>query len=244
MEFGIKLNKNQDIDQMTDKPYSSLIGSLLYLSNSTRPDITFAVHRLSSYNSNPNEIHWKAAKRILKYLKKTDDLGLVFKNSNDCTLHGYSDSDWASDLDTRRSTTGYFVTLNRNPISWCSKRQNTIALSTAEAEYMGISETIKELIWIKKLLTDLKITDFKTELACDNQSAIQISKNPVFHQRTKHIDIRYHFIREKIQEMKIKLYYLPTELMIADLLTKPLPYPHFIELCKPLFNDIKLRGEC
>jgi transposase InsO family protein len=244
MEFGIKLNKNQDIDQMTDKPYSSLIGSLLYLSNSTHPDITFAVHRLSSYNSNPNEIHWKAAKRILKYLKKTDDLGLVFKNSNDCTLHGYSDSDWASDLDTRRSTTGYFVTLNRNPISWCSKRQNTIALSTAEAEYMGISETIKELIWIKKLLTDLKITDFKTELACDNQSAIQISKNPVFHQRTKHIDIRYHFIREKIQEMKIKLYYLPTELMIADLLTKPLPYPRFIELCKPLFNDIKLRGEC
>jgi hypothetical protein len=242
MEANIKLIKNESDKKPLEHPYASLIGSLLYLSNCTRPDITFAVNKLSSYNSNPNETHWKCAMRVLRYLKKTSELGITYSKSNDFILNGFSDADWANDLDTRRSTTGYFVTLNKNPISWNSKRQSTVATSTAEAEYMAIYETVRELLWVKKLMTDLMFRTNSVKIFCDNQSAIHIAKNPVMHQRSKHIDIKYHFIRQKVSENSIELNYLPSEVMTADILTKPLPFPSFTELRLKLLNDTELKG--
>jgi hypothetical protein len=242
MEVGLKLQKFQENDIETKQPYASLIGSLLYLSNCTRPDITYSVNRLSSFNAKPTELHWNCAKRILRYLKKTNDLGLTFTKSNNLNISGYSDADWASDLDTRRSTTGYLVTINSNPVSWNSKRQSTVATSTAESEYMAMYESIREVIWINKLVSNLMAEKYLLNIFCDNQSSIHIAKNPVMHQRTKHIDIKYHFIRECIYKMNIKLGYLESKLMTADILTKPLPFPQFTELRFKLLNDIELRG--
>ena len=242
MEANIKLVKSLPSDEIIEKPYASLIGSLLYLSNCTRPDITFAVNRLSSFNSNPNEMHWKCAMRVLRYLKKTDYIGVNYNKSDNWNLVGYSDADWANDLETRKSTTGYLVTLNSNPISWNSRRQATVATSTAEAEYMAMYETVREILWIQKLLTDLSFKNNSVKIFCDNQSAIHIAKNPVMHQRSKHIDIKYHFIRQQVSDNNIELNYLSTKSMTADILTKPLAFPLFVELRSKLLNDIELRG--
>jgi len=242
MEAGVHLKKQQEGELITNHPYQSLIGSLLYLSNCTRPDITFAVNKLSSYNANPTELHWKCAKRILNYLKKTKDYGTRFTKSTYFEINGYSDADWANDLDTRRSTTGYLISINLNPVSWNSKRQSTVATSTAEAEYMAIYETIREVLWIKKLLNDLKIDEFKINVLCDNQSAIHLSKNPIMHQRTKHIDIKYHYIRECIQQHDIIIKHIESQMMTADIFTKPLAFPIFSKLCGKVLNDIGLRG--
>jgi hypothetical protein len=242
MEVGLQLHKFQENDIESNQPYASLIGSLLYLSNCTRPDITYAVNRLSSFNAKPTELHWNYAKRILRYLKKTNDFGLILKKTDIFNISGYSDADWASDLDTHRSTTGYLITLNSNPISWNSKRQSTVATSTAESEYMAMYETICEMVWVNKLVSNLTTETYTLNLFYDNQSSIHIAKNPVMHQRTKHIDIKYHFIRECIYKMNIKLNYLESKLMIADILTKPLPFPQFTELRSKLLNDSELWG--
>jgi len=244
MESGIILQKFKDNEVIANVPYASLIGSLLYLSNCTRPDITYAVNKLSSYNAKPSEFHWKCAKRILKYLKLTAKLGLTFKQSKTWNLTGYTDSDYASDLDTRKSTTGYLIQLNGNTISWNSKRQPTIATSTAEAEYMALFETTRELIWCNKLINELVKNTYDLNLACDNQSTIKLAKNPVMHQRTKHIDVKYHYIRTQITNYNICLYYLPTKSMLADILTKPLPRPQYEKLkTKILQSNIKENEE-
>jgi len=178
----------------------------------------------------------------LNYLKKTKDFGLVYKRDELVSISSFSDADWASDIDSRKSTTGYFVSINGGPISWCSKKQSTVATSTAEAEYMALYETVRESIWVNKLLNDLKVKNIKINLYCDNQSAIHIAKNPVQHQRTKHIDIKYHFIRECIRDSEINTKYLESKMMIADILTKPLAYPQYCELRSKLLNDSGLRG--
>jgi hypothetical protein len=242
MEVGLQLHKFQENDIESNQPYASLIGSLLYLSNCICPDITYAVNRLSSFNAKPTELHWNYAKRILRYLKKTNDFGLILKKTDIFNISGYSDADWASDLDTHRSTTGYLITMNSNPISWNSKCQSTVATSTAESEYMAMYETIREMVWVNKLVSNLTTETYTLNLFCDNQSSIHIAKNPVMHQRTKHIDIKYHFIRECIYKMNIKLNYLESKLMIADILTKPLPFPQFTELRSKLLNDSELWG--
>ena len=230
MEVGAKLVKATDSDTITSAPYASLIGSLLYVSNCTRPDITYAVNRLSSFNANPTNTHWKAAKRVLRYLKDTKTKNLVYGKNNDDVLHGYCDSDWGSNTDERRSTTGYIFFLNGNAISWNSKRQKTVAASTAEAEYMSLFEASRELIWLEYLLSDLGETPETKKISCDNQSAIELAKNPVHHQRSKHIDIKYHFIREKVKDEVFELVYHPSQEMIADVLTKSLPFATFSKL--------------
>lgn len=243
MDPGLTLVKHQSEDEIIDVPYASLIGSLLYLSNCTRPDVTYAVNRLSSFNANPTEIHWKAAKRVLRYLKQTKTKGLFYSKNNLNELHGFCDSDWANNLIDRRSTTGYLFMLNGNVISWNSKRQTTVAASTAEAEYMALFEGTKEMIWLLKLLGHLNENTDSNNLACDNQSAIAIAKNPVHHQRTKHIDIKYHFIREKVNLGLFKLYYLPSKEMLADILTKPLPLPAYSYIADKLnLRPFSLRG--
>ena len=224
-----KLKKDDGASKDVDKnEYQSMVGSLLYAAIATRPDIAQAVGVVSKFNSKPSQAHLTAVKRILRYLKGTTDLALKYQQSENCRLIGYSDADWAGDQDDRHSTTGNLFVMAGGPISWLSKKQAVVALSTSEAEYVALSAATQEAVWLRRLLTSLKaIPNGPTVLMEDNQGAIAIAKNPIAHARTKHIDIRYHYIRETVQEGFVELHYCPTEKMIADILTKPLPRGRF-----------------
>lgn len=223
-------NQKLSIDMITDDdrkigkiPYQEAVGSLLYLARCTRSDIAFAVNDVSRFNSNFGQAHWNAVKRIIRYLKGTIDYKLKFTNGG-TEIHGYGDSDWASDIDKRRSCTGYVFKLSNGAISWMSKRQPTVALSTTEAEYMAISAATQEAIWLNQLYAEINHGSVKpVKLFCDNRGAIEIAEIDVYRARTKHIDIRHHFIREKINDNTIKIQYLPTNEMVADSLTKAVP---------------------
>lgn len=215
-----------DQNEVTRAPYREAIRSLMYLFIVTRPDITFAVNRASCYMEKPSKLYWNAVKSIFKYLKETINHGLRFVASQDQHLRVYSDSDYASELETRRSTTGYLVKWGNN-ISWNSQRQRTVALSTTDAEYMAACQTVKEIVWLKKLLDDLADSKkLQTTLYQDN-SAIHLIKNPMFHKRTKHIDVRHHFIRERYEAKDFSLEYINTKDQLADILTKLLPRQTF-----------------
>jgi hypothetical protein len=174
-----------------------------------------------------------AAKRVLRYLQGTKDLGIVYQGdtNTDTSIVGFSDSDWAGDKDTRRSTTGFLFMLGSGVVSWSSKLQPTVALSSAEAEYMAACAAVQEAIHLRQLLEDLGYKqDQATVIFEDNQGCITLSENPVFHKRTKHIDIRYHFIRERVASGEIELRYVATEHQLADLLTKALAGPRTVML--------------
>lgn len=214
-------NGNQD---PSNCPYRQVVGSLMYLSIGTRPDITFSVNCASQYLEEPKKIHWNACKRILKYLIGTIDHRLYFPARQKNCLQAFSDADYAGDVKTRKSTTGLVIKIDEATIAWSSLKQNVVTLSTTEAEYVAASQTVKEIIWVKSLLSDLALfNDLKTTLHIDNMSAIKLIKNPEFHQRSKHIDVRYHFIRDKYKEEKFILEHTASKDQQADLLTKPLP---------------------
>jgi len=205
----------------------------------TRPDIAFAVSVVSRYGSNPTQAHWTAVKRILRYLRHTIELRLVFRGRIK-PLNGFTDSDWAGDYDSRRSTSGFVFNIGSGAISWQSKRQPTVALSTCEAEYMGQTQATKEAIWLQRLLSQL-LGDSQGEdeacaivIHCDNQGAIALARNPEFHARTKHIDIQHHFVREQVGLRTVELEYVPTEQQIADGLTKALSKDKFAGFRKAL----------
>jgi hypothetical protein len=190
---------------------------------STRPDISYSVSAVSKYCSNYGPAHWQAVKRILRYLKGTAHYRLKLGDTTSATLTGYCDADWAGDLDDRRSTSGYVFYIGNGVVSWSSKKQPTVALSTVEAEYMSSTHATKEAIWLKQLLAEIEIhLDGPVLMYNDNQGCIQLAKNPAQHQRTKHIDLRHHYIREKLESGEITLQYCSTEDMVADLLTKAL----------------------
>ena len=218
-----KLTKAAEGDEKFDQSvYQSAVGCLLYLSTGTRPDIAFAVGNVAKFSSDPTRKHWTAVKRILRYLKGTGEYGLLYSTSDQEDLHGFSDSDWAGDLEDRKSTSGYLFKLGGAPISWRSKKQTSVALSTAEAEYVALSSATQEVVWLRQLTTDLRNGPTgATVLYEDNKSAICMSKNAQFHGRAKHIDIRHHFIQEKVCDGTVELKYCPT-CMIADILTKGL----------------------
>lgn len=207
--------------------YGSLIGSLLYVSVCTRPDIAQAVGALSKFMRSPTSVHWQAAKGVVRYLAGTKDYGVVFSGSGTTTI-GYTDADYAGDIDTRRSTTGYAFIMNGGAISWQSKRQPTVAVSTTEAEYMAAAHAIKEALWLRQLLSDLNLDASTIVIKADNQSAIKIIKNPVTSARSKHIDVIYHFARERVARKEVKIEYVRTDEMIADALTKPVPQQKFV----------------
>lgn len=210
-------------------PYQEAVGSILYLSQGTRPDIGFAINDVSRFNNRHGPAHWSAVKRIFRYLRATVDMKMRFAGSE--ALHAYTDADWASDIDKRRSCTGYVTRMCGGAISWSSKRQQTIALSSTEAEYMALSATAKEVLWLKQLSKELdKSAPATVGIYCDNQSAISLSGNNAYKPRSKHIDIMYHHTRELVARKLINVSYLPTELMTADLLTKAIPRAKF-ELC-------------
>lgn len=219
-----KLRMDDGISKRVDHAiYQSMVGSLLYCAVATRVDVAHAVAMVSKFNANPSEAHMTAVKRILRYLKGTLDFVLKYEKTESPSLIGYCDADWAGDLDTRRSTSGQVFLMANGSISWRSKRQTSVSLSTAEAEYIALCSASQEAIWLKRLLGEIGFDQSEPiTILEDNQSAIAMSKNPTSHDRTKHIDIKFHFVRNAINESLIKLVYCPTDEMVADILTKPL----------------------
>lgn len=209
-------------EQMQGIPYKQAVGALMYIMVGTRPDLAFAQSVVSQHMSRPGPMHWAVVKRVMRYLKGTMDVGLCL-GGKDIALKGYCDADWAGDASDRRSTTGYVFMLGNGAISWNSKRQPTIALSTTEAEYMAASQCCREAFWLRQLLADVGLAQVDaTRIMCDNQGCIALAKNPTHHSRTKHIDVQHHFIREKIEDEVIHLEYCSTQNMVADVLTKAL----------------------
>lgn len=205
------------------KTYQSALGALMYAMLATRPDIAFAVGALSKFAATPGQAHWTALKRVYRYLRGTANMCLTYRGNSETDLLAFVDADWASDINDRRSTTGFVFLISGGAISWSSKKQTSVALSSTEAEYMAAAAATKEAIWLKTFLSELNFS--KTHpitLQIDNQSAILLAKNAMFHERTKHIAIRYHFIREKLEEGEICVEYVPTNEQVADVLTKPL----------------------
>jgi hypothetical protein len=212
----------EEQEAMKGVPYSSGVGTLMYAMTATRPDIAFAVSTLSAFMANPGEKHWIALKRVLRYLQGTRNYCLVLGGSK-VELSAWCDADWANDKDTRRSVTGYIFKLGDGVISWQSKRQATVAMSSTEAEYMSASHAAREAAFLHQLLSELGYKQSSVTLHCDNQSCIALISNPTYHQRSKHIDVQHHFVREKVEIGDITMKYVPTEQMVADALTKALP---------------------
>lgn len=225
---------SRDLLRWSQTMYRQLVGSLIYLTL-TRPDISYPVGVMSRYMQNPKKSHLEAVRRILRYVKNTLDYGVLYKKGGDCKLTGYCDADYAGDHDTRRSTTSYVFMLGSGAISWCSKRQPTVSLSTTEAEYRAAAMAAQESTWLVQLLEDLhQPTDYAVPFYCDNLSAIRLAENPVFHARTKHVEVHYHFIREKVLQGEIVLEHIRTEDQVADLFTKSLGGNKFENLSKQL----------
>lgn len=218
-----------ELEEMMTVPYQEAVGGLLYIAQGTRPDIAYAVNTVSKYNNNPGKPHWAAVKRIMRYLKGTIKAKLEYCKVGNRELVGYCDADWASNCDDRRSTTGFCFKKQNGSISWNSKRQKTIALSSTEAEYMSLSAISQEALWIRQFEGEFGLdylTDPKpTTIWCDNMSAIDLAKSSGFHTRTKHIDIRHHFIRQHITAGHLHVKHIGTDSMTADILTKPLFKP-------------------
>ena len=287
VHVSAKLVKARDDDEKINQTqYQSAVGSLLFFSTRTRPDIAYAVSNVARFCAEPTKEPWTAVKRILRYMNGTRDLGLLYNKDSAKECRGYSDADWAGDLDDRKSTSGYIFQMGGAAISWRSKKQTCVALSTAEAEYMALASvglslvprpslrattsglprsccccntksswsssgiktvfielpilfessvtpdtsTAQEAIWIRQLLSDLKQKSPATVIYEDNQSTICMTKNPQFHGRVKHIDIKFHFVREQVSKGIIKRKYCKTEDMIADILTKGLNQLQFSKL--------------
>ena len=208
--------------------YREMIGSLMYVSVMTRPDITFAVSTLSQYLETPHSTHLKAVTRVFRYLLGTKGIQLVLGGSQ-CKITGYSDADWASHLH-RHSISGFVYFIGGGIVSWSSKKQPIVTLSSTEAEYVALTHSSKDILWIHKFLSELSTIfsfDLPTTLFCDNQGAIRLSKDSTFHARTKHIDIHFHFIRQTVSSGNVSLKYCPTSDMIADIFTKSLAHVKF-----------------
>jgi hypothetical protein len=232
MEAKLKLLVDTSSDLIDATLYRQIIGSLMYLTN-TRPDICFAVNTLSQFLVEPRRVHLVAAKHVMRYLKGTLDYGLSYDGDHDFTLIGYTDADWAGSVADRKSTSGCCFSMGSTMISWQSRKQSSIALSTAEAEYIDACSASCEAIWLRKLLTGLFDLEMRaTAILCDNQSCIKMTENPVFHDRSKHIEIRYHFIRDMVQRGALKLQYISTDEQVADVMTKPLSRVKFETLSR------------
>lgn len=231
---GVKLSKKGGGAVLDTTLYKQMIGSLMYLTV-TRPDLTFVVCLASRYMENPTEAHFQVLKRVLRYVKGTTELGIMYKRGGNKGFHAYTDSDYAGDLDDRKSTSGYVFMLAGGAVSWSSKKQSIVALSTTEAEYIAAVSCATQGVWMARVLD--KIGESLEEcitIKCDNSSTIQLSKNPIHHGRSKHIEVRFHYLRELTGEGKVKLIHCGTQDQLADIMTKPLKLETFVKLRKML----------
>lgn len=234
----VKLNYSAlNSEDSYDAPCRNVIGCLMYAMLCTRPDLCTAVNLLSRYQTKCNKELWLCLKRVLRYIKGTINIKLVYRridNNYKEILTGYVDADWANNEVDRRSTTGCLFKLYDNcTVTWITRRQNSVATSSTEAEYMAVFEAVKEALGLRSLLLSINVNMFKPIILYeDNQSCIAMSNNPVNHKRSKHIDIKYHFTREQVENKMICLRYWPTGQQEADLLTKSLPSPQFKDLKK------------
>ena len=232
-------NPSQAYEHQSPRKYREIIGSLIYAMACTRPDLCWIVTKLSQHLDNPTEADWVMVKHVLRYLKGTLDLKLHYKKSSSgLCLSGWSDSDWGSSVEDRRSTTGYLFYLNPEgpPISWNSKKQATVALSSCEAEYMALAASVQECLFLHMLLKDFLDGQESVEIKADNQGAMGLASKRVTEKRSKHIDIRFHFIREKVENGFISLTHVASEENIADIMTKPVPKPKLLKFREMLFG--------
>jgi len=226
----------QEKRQMVSIPYLSTVGFCMYTAMCTQPNIVYAIQHLSQYMSNPGQAHWMAAQRVIRYLNTTKNVKLVLGRKLTICLLGYTDSDWALNIDDQRSISGYIFTLGSSAISWSSKKQATVTTLSFEAEYIACKHAMKEAMWLRSLLRLLMHLQSKstqvnvsakgpTRIHCDNQGAITLTKDGSFHAHSKHIDVKYHYIRECVEVGDMHFEYLPTANMTANVLTKALAHP-------------------
>ncbi|GJR08094.1 ribonuclease H-like domain, reverse transcriptase, RNA-dependent DNA polymerase [Tanacetum coccineum] len=230
MDPGTKLVKAEDGNSVDATYYRSLIGSLRYLLH-TRPDLSYSVGLLSRFMQDPKDHHLKAIKQVIRYIKGTKEHGIIYKKEGGCRITGYSDSSYGINTDQGKGTTGIVFYFGESPITWCTQKQPTVALSSCESEFMAATGAACQALWLKRLLSE--ITGWEEEritLKVDNISAIALVRNPVFHGRSKHIDIRYHFIRECVENGHINVEHVSGELQRADILTKALPRLKFVTM--------------
>lgn len=224
-------DKNGTAMEAAEVPYRQIIGSLMYLAVGTRPDIAFVVSNLSQFLSNPSMEHWKAAKRVLRYLQGTIELGIIYdgKYEQPNKLIAYSDADFATCIDTRKSISGVLLILNKGPVIWSARKQGIVATSTTDAEYVAAHDATKEIVWTRGLLEEIGAAqESPTRLNCDNAAAEKLITNNVFHRRTKHIDVKFHFVRQAYEEGKLEIQHVASEDQLADIFTKPLTREKFV----------------
>jgi len=244
MELRVRLVSGTTDKAFDVTKYRSIIGSLRYLVN-TRPDIAYAVGMASRFMESPNNEHWAVVKRIVRYVSGTTDYGCKYVKGGETGLNllGYTDSDHGGDLVLRRSTTGMAFFLGNNLVTWTSQKQKVVALSTCEAEYVAAAAGACQGVWLSRLIADLMGRDVqKFRLLVDNKSAIELSKNPVFHERSKHIDTCFHYIRECINSGQVEVDHVRTDNQLADILTKALGRIRFVELRQKL-GIVKLQQD-
>lgn len=222
---GIKFSKNCEDDEDSGLfPYREAIGSMMYLMVATRPDLAFIVSVLSQFTEKPSRDHWNGVKRVLRYIKGTMNFGIVYRlGSLDTELTGFCDSDWAGDIDTRRSTTGWIYLMNRGPVAWSSRKQTATATSATEVEFVALCSATKEAVWLQRLLCEIICREKITiPIYCDNLGAISLVKTPECYKRSKHIDTQYHYTCDKQADHSISVRYIKTDCQLADPLTKAL----------------------
>ncbi|GJY14422.1 integrase [Tanacetum coccineum] len=247
MEPNLKLRKNEGTLLKDVKKYRQLVGSLIYLTI-TRLELSYCVGKVSEFMQCPRTSLLEAAKMILQYVKGYLDYGLLYKKTNTFCLNGFTDADWGGNADDRHSTTGYCFSTGSAMVSWCSKNQSVVTLSSTEAKYVAATMTAQECMWLKRLVRDMMGKfEYAVKVRCDNESTIKLASNPVFHARTKHIEVRHHYIREKVLDQEIELKGILTERQVADIFTKALEKPNLVLLVYQeigyLVEGDKLRGE-
>eukprot|EP00253_Pinus_taeda_P033599 PITA_33599 len=244
MEPRLKVSTQSSSPLVDETLFKQLVRSLIYLT-ATRPDINFAVNYISRFMSTPKADHWIEAKHVLCYVRGTPDYGLLYTWSSDPTLSGYTDSNWAGSVDDRKSTAGYVFSLGSGIVTWTSKKQHAVALSSTKAEYRGLVKASCEAVWLRRMLADMHVSQAgPTPLFCDNPGVLKLAKNPIFHEQTKHVETHCHYIQQLVEDKSIQLLYVPTMEQPADIFTKPLGPDKFVKFRGSIgvVNRLSIKG--